>query len=550
MALAITNTLRQRTLRQRLDVLAAAIFVAFFLPISAATAQEMDSGVFGEVIDVRVMNLEVVVTDKDGERVRGLAPEDFILTVDGAEVSVEYFTEIEGGTAVVRDDAGEISTVPALLPGEPVGTSFLVFLDDYFSLYHDRNRVLGRMIEQLPLLGPEDQMAVVAFDGTKLEMLANWTRSVSKLERVFTAAKERPAFGLREEVRRRAFSTPVGFDGRGTLGTRFQIDELATRLQRVTLAASTALRTFAQPSGRKAMLLLAGGWPDNPIDVVTSIPTLADYSDSLGYASSLYRPLFDTANRLSYTLYPVDVRGFRVDSGASAEYGDFGEAAVARELSSNREWSENATLSRLARETGGRAFLNSQNRAAFEGAWRDTRSYYWLGFTPEWRGEDERHKVRVAPRDPKLKVRSRRSFSDLSRQTEVTMMVESALLFGNPPGAMTLSAQAGESEKAGFRKVHLPVWVEIPVGELTFLPNADGVAAETELRVAVEDKNGDRSEIPIIPIRIELDENPEPGSSSVFETALLMRRMHHDLVVSLYDKTSGRMFWTRLAVDP
>ena len=34
-----------------------------------------------------------------------------------------------------------------------------------------------------------------------------------------------------------------------------------------------------------------------------------------------------------------------------------------------------------------------------------------------------------------LKVRSRDGFSDLSRETEVTMMVESDLLFGDPPGA-------------------------------------------------------------------------------------------------------------------
>ena len=38
---------------------------------------------FGESIDVRVVNVEAVVTDRQGHRVSGLKPEDFRLRVDG-----------------------------------------------------------------------------------------------------------------------------------------------------------------------------------------------------------------------------------------------------------------------------------------------------------------------------------------------------------------------------------------------------------------------------------------------------------------------------------
>ena len=43
------------------------------------------------------MDVEVVVTDRDGARVRGLGPEDFALTVDGDAVPIEFFTEVVGG---------------------------------------------------------------------------------------------------------------------------------------------------------------------------------------------------------------------------------------------------------------------------------------------------------------------------------------------------------------------------------------------------------------------------------------------------------------------
>ena len=45
-----------------------------------AVAQNELPGSFGEVIDVRVINLEVVVVDRDGVRVTGLKPEDFRLS--------------------------------------------------------------------------------------------------------------------------------------------------------------------------------------------------------------------------------------------------------------------------------------------------------------------------------------------------------------------------------------------------------------------------------------------------------------------------------------
>lgn len=54
-------------------------------------------GVFGEVLDVRVINLEVVVTDKAGTPINGLDTSDFRLLVDGEEMSIDYFTEVRGG---------------------------------------------------------------------------------------------------------------------------------------------------------------------------------------------------------------------------------------------------------------------------------------------------------------------------------------------------------------------------------------------------------------------------------------------------------------------
>src|SRR3954468_8707039 len=77
---------------------------------------------FGESIDVRLVNVEAVVTDAKGELVRGLAAADFRLLVDGREGPVEYFTEVAAGKAASpADPAGP---APALPAGQAVGRSY------------------------------------------------------------------------------------------------------------------------------------------------------------------------------------------------------------------------------------------------------------------------------------------------------------------------------------------------------------------------------------------------------------------------------------------
>ena len=170
-------------------------------------------GVFGEVLDVRVINLEVVVTDKKGTPITGLNASDFTLLVDDEEVTIEYFTEVRGGAAIdaeVLSDGSPVAGIPSIAPGEPVGTSYLVFVDDFFSLPTDRNKVLQSLADDVVALQPEDRMAVVAYDGKRPEMLSTWSQDYVALQRVFRDAMERPAYGLHRLAERRQFETELG----------------------------------------------------------------------------------------------------------------------------------------------------------------------------------------------------------------------------------------------------------------------------------------------------------------------------------------------------
>lgn len=543
------------------SALVALVCLASFIA-STLSAQE-DSDVFGEVIDVRVINLEVVV-EEDGARVTGLGPDDFELTVDGKEVQIEYFTEVSGGTAVLPDAELAAGTIPALAPGEEVGTSFLVFIDEFFSRPTDRDRLLNRMIEQLPNLTPRDRMAVVAFNGSKVDMLSSWSQSVESLTRVFEKARDRPTFGLQREAERRLFELSLDeivdtedifdpedrFPGSGLDPEEQQLVHLINgQARKVVLATAATLRSFANPPGRKVMLLLSGGWPHNPAQWVVNDPVRTS-TETLRYElGQIYDPVTETANRLSYTIYPVDVPGV-VAVGPTAE--DFTETRGTRNriINTEREREEEFTLRLIADETGGKALLNSASLDAFQRVVADTRSYYWIGFTPDWKGDDADHKVRVKAKRRGLKMRTRKGYSDLSRETEVTMMVESSLLFGDPPSAAPLGVEIGQGKRSGFGKVTVPVKISIPVGALTFLHQNERWVADTELRVAVLDEAGNTSDIPVIPLGIRVTREPTADDVTIYETKLKLRRKKHDLVVSLYDKPSGRILSTKIEIDP
>lgn len=542
----------------------AAALLAFFAAGFAAAQNDAPASIFGEVVDVRVVNLEIVVTE-GGERVAGLRPEDFVLTVDGNEVPIEYFTEVHGGTAVARGDEGDVATLPALAPGTPVGTSYLVFVDDYFMVKQRRDKALRDLTEQLPLLNSEDRMAVVAFDGKKLDMLSSWSQSVPALTRTLEAALERPAQGLVRLSEQRSYQVGrrVDREFRQQLGgarantvslnqldpeEEREADRIAGQVERVTRAATSALRSFANPPGRKVMILLAGGWPYNPAQYVTGDLYRATFRD-VKVGDDLFGDLVETANRLSYTLYPVDVPN-EDPALANADISDVDIAQEEFELQDEREQEQRTALLTIARDTGGEAILGAARGALFERVVADTRSYYWLGFTPSWQGDDSEHKVKIQPRRKGLKVRARKGFTDLSRSTEVSMMVESALLLGDAPSAIPLAVQAGKGERAGFGKVEVPITVIIPVGELTFLPHESEFVAETELRVAVRDEQGNLSDVPVMPLAIALDEMPKDRALRRFDTKLKIRKKKHELIVSLYDVASGKILTGKCYVDP
>jgi VWFA-related protein len=516
---------------------------------------------FGETVEVKVVNVEAVVTDRQGNRVPGLPAEDFKLTVDGREVPIQYFSEIRGGDAVAPASPGAETGwlgVPGVVPGQPVGTSYLVFIDDYFSLRLDRDRALERLRSELPALGPEDRMAIVAYDGDRVEMLSSWSRSSRELDSVLQRASSRPADGFQRWAERRSYDLdrrlPGAFRFRRstwdlTPEESFYARVLADQVERVTMAAASTARGFAAPPGRKVMMLLSGGWPFDPVRFAIDNPRRPAIEPGIAAGADLYRPLTDTVNLLGYTLYTVDLAGNQA-TGFDGLLGRSDELQSVRSLSYDREQELHASLEYLARETGGRALLNARGAEPFAATVADTRSYYWLGFVPDRQGDDRSHVIKVSVGEPGLEVRSRGDYFDYSPGRELSLAVESALLFGSPLGPQPLEVRVGAPEDRARGRMMLPLTLVVPVDAVAIHPEAGEYVARLELRVAAIDEHGDSSEVPVIPVTLKSSTAPAPGSTLTFTTELLMRRRAHEMVAVLYDPVSGALLSSALEVSP
>ncbi len=531
---------------------------------------------FGEAIDVRVVNVEAVVTDSKGVRVPGLSAADFRLLVDGKEVPVDYFTEVAGGQAAAAapapaptparggETAAPAAALPAALasPGEAVGTNYLVYIDDQFSIQPRRNLVLEKLRADLGRLGPHDQMAILSFNGHKVMRLTDWTGDRKALETGLATAEARPTFGLLALAEARSDgdeSQMVEETGSAIVSQTWGI-EVGIR------AVVAAMRGTPTPPGRKVMLFFNGGWglPDLP-----QSDTGAPSAVNLPEAARIFAPVFETANLLGYTLYTIEVpnaislaisNDVRIAtasvpltfSGSMSELGR-NEVTLSPVLaleqgfittSFGRSLHENLEV--MANRTGGKAILNSAWQNAFERVAADTSSYYWLGFTPRWKADGSHHEIRLEVRRPGLAARSRSGFSDLSRETEAQVQAESLLLYGTLKSERPLAVSTGVLRRVSFLRRELPVTVQVPADAL--IPQVEGGVWSLvgTLSIAIVGSNGEEPHWRTLPVHFKSRGVPPAGATTSVQTILKLPRSTRKLVFAVGGEHGVVHAWTQV----
>ncbi len=530
--------------------------LAVFLLLSGATslAAQEDLSLFLDTVDVYVVNVEVIVTDKDGNPATGLTREDFEVYEDGKRVEVTNFFAVEGRQGVLAAGLSESAPQP-----ETQRLNLVVFVDNLNMRPENRNPIFKNLRTYLTeQLDPRDRVMLVAMSDT-VEVARSFTNDRELLLETLDRLAKQAGGYLRVEAQRsmlmrqlqRAAVPPrpsstldVGaartfesaMDEARTLAT--DVVNLAELQVQTAAASSRAIAQFtgslAGMRGRKAILYVSDGLPLRPADALAqawlnkfSDWILVEGIDELNRTLSEVTTLvgssrYDTTSRLEaltaaasanrVTFYPISFGGRLTRAGASvsAEFGASGtvsgQGPYSPDVAALESQSLEGSLLQLAEKTGGIAFTRTANIGGLlERMAHDFDSFYSLGYTPPHGADGEFHEIEVQVKHPGLEVRHFEGYQDKDPMAHLQDLTLSALHYDLEDNRLEVRLDAGEQVPAKGGRFVVPVMVKIPFQKLLLLPQEEFHAAQVSLFVVARDqRSGDVSPFRRIDIPIKI----------------------------------------------
>jgi VWFA-related protein len=542
-------------------VLAVSLALSSALPAQQAQQEELPRLV--ETVDVRVINVDVVVTDRRGNPVRGLKKEDFEIYESGRRMTVTNFYEVtpQGVRTppAPRPQAQQAPPPPPVEESAEIAPSNLrrriIFFVDNLSLQpFNRNRVFESMKKFA-----EDSMR----PGDEA-MIATWNRSM-KIRVPFTSDKAQIIQNLEAIAGESAFGVHYSSEKRQV---ESQIREARSYEEAVSAARSFAqsvdhdlrqsvsainglMSTLAGVEGKKILVLTSEGFPLSPgkemfffIDDIAREKTQwrrggSSLIESMSFdATMVVQSVARMANANNITLYTMHAAGLGAYNDTSAEH--------ARPLSHTAQQAaiSNTTdsMQMLANMTGGLAVTGSNNfRLGFDQIQRDLESYYSLGYRAGTERVDRQRPLEVRMKDRNHQVRFRRSFVEKSIQTEMNDRVIANLFYDSKSNDMKVFVTTKQPIATDEGLFRVPVSVHIPMESLTLFPQGEIHAGSFTVYIAASDRNGDMSDVSSnqIPVRVAAAEMPSTiGKHFTYDVELLMNRGRNRISVGVVDDIS------------
>ena len=469
--------LRRGTLWMAAILLASAPFSAFL----SAQQTSPDGQLVIDSVEVSVVNVDVSVTDRKGDPVPDLRPEDFEIFEDGEPVPITNFDFVirsrESATPVAPAPV-QVSSPTSSSPGSVAdGPAYVVIYFDQINLRpQNRNLLLKQMTGFVDRgLSPEDQvMVVTAGAGLVVELPFTTDRQVLR-DTLETLRKRSTGRTLDDGEQQRILSDLENANENmiGDAVVQLEMAENAQRAQaRATLdTLQYFITALAGLPGRKALLYMSdgiAGTTDEELGVFGRIAAAAN------------------ANRV--TFYGFDARGWRPDSSINpaARGGNMAEL-VNSTFNSNLQ----QPLHELSEATGGFAVTNNTNfDGALEKVSTDLGAYYSLGYTPRAPNDGQYHRIKVKVTGRGLKVRYREGYLARRAMDRLADRTLAALTFhtGANPLGIVLRPTPVETAADGSRS--LPIMVQLPVRSLSLVPDGDHYKGEVNLLVLIQALDG------------------------------------------------------------
>jgi len=463
-----------------------------------------------ESIDVRVIGVDVVVTDRKGTPVTGLSKDDFQIFENGIEKPISNFYEVEGKTAsqVVTVPTPGAAAIPAPAKeeiNEQLRRRIIIYVDNLSLAPFNRNRVFKQMKEFIKdAMRPGDE-AMVATYNRSLKVRAPFTRDHIQIEQTLDAIAGESAQGIANRSEFKDVSSRINdaksYD-EALADARSYAQSVEHDLRQGVESINGLLTTLAGVEGKKVLVLATEGFQIQPgREAFTLIDELAReknwQSSSMLEAmtfngNSLIESIAKTANANGITIYPIHAGGLAAGSeGMTAD----NQQATSYNVSSAALSNTTESLQMMAELTGGVATSRSNNFAgAFKNIIRDLDSYYSLGYRAGTERVDRQRSLEVRVKNKQLRVRNRQSFVEKSTFQEMSDRVIANLLYKTKANDLGIRVKVNAPVPAeDLFKV--PVEVHIPLDNLVLLQQGEAYLGGFSVYVVVGNKDGDMSDV-------------------------------------------------------
>jgi len=341
-------------------------------------------------VTTQLVTINLTAKDKDGNRITGLKPGDFILSEDGKKqkIAICEYQKLDN-TPVVQvgqalppvNSANPASTVgQALSPANPAAppatpTTTIAAGKPGEIKYKDRRLlVLYFDMTSMPLQdqirAQENAMRFVRTDMTAADTVAvmSFTNRLNLLQD-FTTDRDLISKAVNSLIAGEGSDLAAATDDSATTGAAYTADDTEFNIfnaDRKLVALQSAIKALGALPEKKGLMYFSSGFTKSGVENEAQM-----------------RATTNAAVRYNVALFPVDARGLSAASGdatkgagsAAGAFAGGGIAAITK-LRASQE-----TLHTLAADTGGKEFLDNNDLAAgIVQAQKEINDYYILGY--------------------------------------------------------------------------------------------------------------------------------------------------------------------------
>lgn len=365
-----------------------------------------------ETVTVSVTNVDLVVTNAKGERVRGLTANDFDVVEGGEARAITNFTEIDVAPASARASETAATEARRTSVDAPAQRRIMILVDNGSLTLANRRMFVAAVRSFIAENVRAGDRVMIMTAVQSLVPKLDWTMDLAAVQRAIDDIERDVNVGSREYERRRVeeqIRDAVSVDRQMTQRQKSSMSSFDTLVSlvrnysaaalhqsRQTLASfNGALQYFPRTPERKVLLLVGEGVPLHPgEDMWQYLESMRMQSESGGMPAGITQgakkamPILESQEydlgreirAMTTAAYKRGIVIYPLNPGQNEEVEAENTSVRDKSAQFAKVAGNMASYQLLARDTGGVAFIGARPAIALSYVSRDLSSYYSVGF--------------------------------------------------------------------------------------------------------------------------------------------------------------------------